>query len=98
MYPWDYWIGVSLWTGEWVYLKNGEDFSCSTRNFRNAVSSASKTRKVLYKATYRRLPKDEIKVVWYQEGTFAPPVDDEPDPYLAESANFELPDFLRQRD
>jgi hypothetical protein len=71
-YPWDYWVGLSLWTGEWLYFRNGVDFSTGARAFRAAAHAASGSRNVLYKASWKDMPKDEIKVVWLpKEQTFA---------------------------
>jgi hypothetical protein len=94
-YPWEYWIGLSLWTGQWIYLKNGVDFSVGAKSFRVAVHDMSAKRKVNYSASWRDLPNDEIKVIWYLDEPRAFLQVDEDDVGLRGLDEWEMPDFLK---
>lgn len=64
-YEWNYYIGLSLWTGQWLYFKNGVDFACGAKAFRAAAAQAARARGLEYKASWKDMPIDELKVVWY---------------------------------
>jgi hypothetical protein len=94
-YPWEYWMGLSLWTGQWLYLKNGEDFAVGTKSFRVSVHAVSGKRNIEYSASWRELSEGEIKVIWHQEKPrFFLEVDDD-DAGLRGLDEWEMPDYLK---
>src|SRR5215213_6802091 len=67
-YPWEYWIGLSLWTGEYVYLKHGVDWPLfrSRAGFVNTARHAAGAYGCKAKCETRNLPENELKVLFYR--------------------------------